>query len=195
MSTAPARRGKATIADLFAILEEERRRYELLDGELVERGAASGEHGTSQAAIGERLRSQFDRRPGGARPGGWWFASEVDLRFGEDVCRPDVVAWRRERVPERPRGALVALRPDWTCEILSTNRRSDLIRKKRIYHRHQVSHYWILDPDECTLAVYRWHTDGYLEVLAAERGQRVRAEPFDAIELAVGELFGDDPEE
>lgn len=42
--------------------------------------------------------------------------------------------------------------------------------------------------------VNRWHPDGYLEVLSAERGQTVRAEPFDAIEIAVGALFGDEPE-
>ena len=37
--------------------------------------------------------------------------------------------------------------------------------------------------------------DGYLEVLSAERGQRVRPEPFDAVEFAVGAFFGDDAEE
>jgi hypothetical protein len=32
--------------------------------------------------------------------------------------------------------------------------------------------------------------------LAAQRGERVRAEPFDAVELHVGVFFGDDePEE
>jgi hypothetical protein len=36
--------------------------------------------------------------------------------------------------------------------------------------------------------------DGYLEVLIAERDQRVRAEPFAAIELLIGVLFGDDDE-
>ncbi len=50
----------------------------------------------------------------------------------------------------------------------------------------------ILDPEQGTLAVHRWHADGYLEVLVAERGQTVRAEPFDAIEIAVGGLFGDE---
>jgi hypothetical protein len=29
-------------------------------------------------------------------------------------------------------------------------------------------------------------------VLAAQRGERVRAEPFDAVELQVGAFFGDD---
>jgi hypothetical protein len=34
---------------------------------------------------------------------------------------------------------------------------------------------------------------GYLLVLAATAEQRVRAEPFDALELAVGDLFGHEP--
>lgn len=42
------------------------------------------------------------------------------------------------------------------------------------------------------VAVYRWHPDRYVEVLIADRDERVRAEPFDAIELRVRVLFGDD---
>lgn len=34
--------------------------------------------------------------------------------------------------------------------------------------------------------------EGYLHVIGAEEGERLRAEPFDAVELAVGVLFGDD---
>jgi len=55
-----------------------------------------------------------------------------------------------------------------------------------------VRHYWLVDPVDETLAIYRWHSDGYVEVLIAEREDLVRAEPFDAIEFRVGVLFGDD---
>ena len=37
-----------------------------------------------------------------------------------------------------------------------------------------------------------WSPEGYTAVLVALRGERVRPEPFDAIDLAVGVLFGDD---
>jgi hypothetical protein len=57
-----------------------------------------------------------------------------------------------------------------------------------------VGHYWIVDPVEETLAVYRFTEGGYLVALKAERGERVRAEPFDAIELPVGIFFGDEPD-
>jgi len=182
----------ATIADLFAIPEDQRR-HELIDGELVEKGAATGEHGRAQTRTVLSLGGPFDRRPGGRWPGGWWLLTEVEIVFSRgNVLRPDIVGWRRERAPEPPTGTPISLVPDWVCEILSTNRTNDLVKKKRIYHQDKVPHYWILDPVEQTLSVLRWSPDGYTEVLAAERGERVRAEPFDALELAVGAFFGDD---
>jgi Uma2 family endonuclease len=184
----------ATIADLLAI-PEEHRRHEVIEGVLVEKEAASGRHGGAQIRLGEQL-GPYNRRPGGRWPGGWWFATEVEVQFEEtQVFRPDVAGWRREHLTELPAEVPITIRPDWICEILSKNKRNDLIKKKRVYHRHQVGHYWIIDPVEETLAVNRWHADGYVEVLIADRTERVRAEPFDAIELRIGVLFGDDADE
>ena len=190
----PAKLTKATIADLLAI-PEEHRRHEIIDGVLVEKEAASGRHGGAQVRIARRL-GPYDRRPGGRFPGGWWFATEVEIELAEtQVFRPDVAGWRRERMSELPSEVPIRIRPDWICEILSTNRRNDLVKKKRAYHLHQVGHYWLVDPVDETLAVHRWHADGYVEVLIADRDERVRAEPFDAIELRVAVLFGDDDDD
>ncbi|MBX3202775.1 MAG: Uma2 family endonuclease [Labilithrix sp.] len=184
----------ATLADLLAIPEGERR-HEILDGTLIEKEAASGRHGGAQVRIARRL-GPYDRRPGGRHPGGWWFATEVEILFEESqVFRPDLAGWRREHLAELPAEVPVTVRPDFVCEILSTNRRSDLIRKKRVYHRHRVGHYWIVDPAEETLAVHRWHEDGYVEILVADRDEKVRAEPFDALALRVGVLFGEDDDD
>jgi Uma2 family endonuclease len=184
----------ATLEDLLAIPEEERR-FELVDGAIVEKGAATGEHGAAQHKLSVYV-GPYDRRPGGRRPGGWWFATEVDVYFDQaNSFRPDVAGWRRDRVPERPRGIPIMVRPDWICEILSTNKRNDLIKKKRVYHRHEVPYYWIVDPEQETLVIYRWAQEGYIEILAAERGEVVSAEPFDATPLQVGVLFGDDEDD
>jgi hypothetical protein len=45
------------------------------------------------------------------------------------------------------------------------------------------------------LLVHRWSRDGYTVVQRATSGETIRAEPFDAIELRVGELFGDEDDE
>ena len=58
-----------------------------------------------------------------------------------------------------------------------------------------MPHYWILDPDEKILLVHRWSPDGYTVVSRAAAGETVRAEPFEAIELRVSALFGDEDED
>ncbi len=193
---APARNtAPATLEDLLAIPEEERKRFELVEGAIADRGATSSGHGKAQIRL-SRYTGPFHCRPGGRWPGGWWFTTEADVYFdAANTFRPDVAGWRRERVPELPPGIPIKVRPDWVCEILSSNKRNDLVKKKRVYHRHQVPHYWIVDPEQETLLVLRWAAEGYVEILEAERGEVVRAEPFEAIPLTVGVLFGDDEAE
>lgn len=186
-----AEKMRATVATLLAIPEAQRR-HEVIDGQLVEKEAASGRHGGVQVRLSRKL-GPYDRRPGGRLPGGWWFATEVEVQLdSENIFRPDVVGWRRERMEQLPSEVPIPLRPDWVCEILSTNKRNDLIKKKRAYHRAAVPHYWIVDPEQETLAVYRFSPDGYVELLVAERSETIHAEPFEAVEIRVGVLFGDD---
>lgn len=184
----------ATIEDLLAIPEGERF-HELVGGELIRKADPSGDHGGAQSGLVGWLQWPFQRPPGRGGPGGWWFATEVEVQLATgDVVRPDVAGWRRERVPERPTGFPVTHRPDWVCEVLSpSNASHDRVRKLGLYHRVEVPHYWIVDPREESLSVMRWSSDGYVTVLAARRGETVRAEPFDAIAIEVGTLFGDDP--
>ena len=198
MSLARKQPAPHTIEDLLAIPEHERF-HEIIDGELVRKAMPSARHGAAQTATSQLLRP-FNRRPGGkGGPGGWWFTSETEVELSPNqIYRPDICGWRREHLPELPAETPVEVRPDWVCEILSPsnagndNAGNDMVKKLRAYHRHQVPHYWIIDPIAETLTVHRFTEDGYLLVLAAERPERVRAEPFDAIELQVSVLFGDD---
>jgi Uma2 family endonuclease len=197
MSTIRAPRPKrpaATFDDLRAQWDDDA--VELLDGALVEKASPDFFHGLAQASVLTVLGPPFGHLGGSGRgPGGWWFAAEVDLQFGEpNVLRPDLAGWRRETLPAPPSERPLRARPDWICEVLSaTDRRRDQVPKLRIYQRHGVPHYWLVDPEERTLTVYRWHLDGFLNVLAAQSGETVRAEPFDALELPVGALFGEEP--
>lgn len=87
----------------------------------------------------------------------------------------------------------MTLAPDWVCEVLSVSNQShDRIEKQETYFRAGIPHYWLIDPDEGSLEVLRRTDLGYAIVLTARRGQRVRAEPFDAVEIAVAELLGVD---
>jgi len=123
--------------------------------------------------------------------------TEVEIELGpKEIYRPDVLGWRRDRVQDRPKGNPIRTPPDWVAEVLSpSNSGLDRVQKLNAYHRHRLPHYWILDPEERTLSVFRWAEPGYLLTLAAAADQIVHAEPFDALTLRVGELFGDEPVE
>jgi Uma2 family endonuclease len=189
-------RRPATQDDFWAIPEEERF-HELIGGELIPKAAPSGEHGDAQAGVISAVRPAFQRKLGGpgSTPGGWWIATEVEVLLTTgDIVRPDVLGWRRERCPERPTGMPVKIRPDWVCEVISpSNANHDTVTKLRFYQRIEIPHYWLVDSRDATLTVMRWSPEGYVTLLRAERGETVRAEPFAAVELVVGTLFGDDP--
>lgn len=104
--------------------------------------------------------------------------------------------WLRERVAEPPKERPVTVRPDWICEIVSeSNRATDTVTELRRYHQAGVPHYWIVDQVDRTLPVHRHLPEGYLVALRASSGERGRAEPFDAVEVQVAVLLGDDLEE
>jgi len=189
---AASSRKRATLEDLQQ--RGDRDRLEIVDGELVERAAPSPNHSFAGIKVGVAI-DPFNRRPGTRGPGGWWIFTEIHVsypRAGELYCH-DVAGWRRERLPERPTKWPVVDRPDWVCEIVSPNHeRTDLVDKPRTLHAAGVAHYWVLDPEERILLVHRWSADGYLVIQRAKAGEKIRAEPFDAIELEVGVLFGDE---
>jgi Uma2 family endonuclease len=194
MSTPPTR-GKYTLQDWLA--QPEDARFELVDGELIQKAAPGFEHGRAQGCTFSAVNGPFARRLGGAGgPGGWWFGAEVDVLLDGDIYRPDVAGWRRDRHERLPRERPLTIRPDWICEVLSeSNRKHDTVVKLRRYHQCGIAHYWILDEMERTLTVYRHTPEGYLVAVRAEAAERVRAEPFDAIELHVAVLLGDDVDE
>lgn len=173
-------------------------RVEIIHGTIVEKEAASFEHSNSQLAFGALLNRRFQRKPGGRWPGGWWFGTEAEVQYeAHEIFLHDIAGWRRDRVPERPAGRPVVIRPDWVCEHVSpTNKKRDRVDKFGVLHGNRVPHYWIADPLEHVIEVYRWTDSGYLAVLSAKAGDLVRAEPFDAVELSVSVLFGlEDDEE
>jgi Uma2 family endonuclease len=167
---------------------------EVIHGSIVERAAPSAEHGDAQSQLAVLIKGPFQRPPGRGGPGGWWILTEVEVEFEtHEVYRPDLVGWRRERMPTRPTGRPVRVRPDWVCEVLSpTTAKNDLVDKLQTLRASGVPHYWIVDPEHETLTVLRWTADGYLTAMTAKRGDRVRAEPFVDVELPVGALFGDE---
>ena len=177
-------RRRATYQDLIEVPEH--LVAEIIDGELVTSPRPASPHALATSRIGVDIGSAFDRPPGGGVPGGWWLLDEPELHLGEDVIVPDLAAWRQERMPVLPNVAAFTQAPDWVCEVVSpTTGAIDRGRKMRIYARERVPHLWIVDPLARTLEIYRLEGDRWVVASTHGGSERVRPEPFEAVELEI----------
>lgn len=103
---------------------------------------------------------------------------------------PDLGGWCRERVPELPDTAAFTLAPDWIYDVVSPSTEAlDRARKIPAYAREDVAHLWIVNPQARTLEVYRLAEARWVLLAAHEDQAVVRAEPFEAVPLELGELW------
>lgn len=167
---------------------------EIVHGVLHTMPRPARRHTIAASNLGEELGPPFKRGRGG--PGGWVILDEPELHLGQgpDILVPDLAGWRRERMPDAV-GADDAppfydLAPDWACEVLSPRTEAfDRGQKVVVYAREAVKHVWLVDPIEQTLEVLRLDGDAYTLRGVHHGDARVRAEPFDAIELDLSILW------
>lgn len=162
---------------------------EVLAGELITSPRPHPRHGWAQAVLSSDLTAPFGRGRGG--PGGWWILIEPDVSFGpHDIVSPDLVGWRRERVPDFPDEQPVSIRPDWLCEVLSPRTANrDRTAKSDLYFHSEVPYYWLIDPEARTLEAFERDAEGWLRVGAWGDEDEARIPPFDAVAIEVGALF------
>lgn len=176
-----------TYKALFDLPEDVR--AEVIGGEVVVQPGALFEHGYAQGGVIDSLRGPFDRGRGG--PGGWWIVVEIDVRFtAHDIVRPDLVGWRKERLPSPWGQGPIDVVPDWICEVLSpTGVRRDRVTKMQLYARHGVPFYWLLDPEAGVLEAFALEGGRWVVAGTYDRSAVARVPPFEAIELVMADLF------
>ena len=178
-----------TIDDLLASPEE---RVELINGEIVRRPMARADHGVVQHRTSVEL-GPFDRPTG---PTGWWILTEISVAYEPHQCPShDLAGWRKERMPERPRG-IVELTPDWVCEIVSPgHERKDTLTLFLLLQRHRVPYYWLIWPEERTLIAHKLDGEGYRVIAAVAKPTaeqaRARIPPFDSVEIDLAYILGE----
>ena len=187
MSTVAGAHRPATRADLEALPEHVV--GEIIDGVLYTFPRPRPQHAHVEMGLGSELHAAFERGRGG--PGGWWILMEPVLELeGAPEVVPDLAGWRKERVPVLPADTPIRTVPDWVCEILSPSTRGhDQLIKRRFYARLGVPHLWFIDPDAHTLSVCKLVEGHWLELGVYGRDERIRAEPFDAVELSMADWW------
>jgi Uma2 family endonuclease len=184
----PAKR-RATYDDVLAAPDHVI--AEVVHGVLHTQPRPAFPHARALSRLGATLGGPFDQGRDG--PGGWVLLDEPELHLGEDILVPDVAGWRRARMPRVPmEAAFATLASDWVCEVLSPRTQAfDRGDKMDVYAREGVTHAWLLDPLEKLLEVWRLEAAKWVRVGTWSGSAVVRAEPFDAIELALADLWAD----
>ncbi len=167
---------------------------EIIDGELILSPRPAGPHSEAESALIEKLRPPFHRGQGG--PGGWIILVEPELHLGKNVLVPDLAGWRRETMSAVPKSpAYFEIRPDWVCEVLSpSTERMDRGAKVALYAAAGVGQAWLVNPLLHTLEVLRLSSETPVEWTSLgvfKEEDRVRADPFAAIELDLAVLWQD----
>jgi len=184
---APVRR-RATYADVLAAPRH--LVAEVIAGELRLSPRPAGPHALVASVLGLELGPPFHRGRGG--PGGWILLDEPELHLAAEIVVPELAGWRRERLPAVTDAPYFELAPDWLCEVLSpSTEKTDRAEKLAIYAAAGVGHAWLINPRARTLEVLRRQGTQWLTVAVHKDDDRVRAEPFDAIELDLAVLWAD----
>jgi Uma2 family endonuclease len=162
-------------------------RFEVIDGELYVTPGPSRRH----QRIGIRLTTLLHRFAE-ENSLGEVLISPFDVLFGEgDYVEPDIMFVRRDRediVSDRG----IEGPPDLLVEVLSPSTAArDLGIKLDRYRLFGVAEYWVIDPEECTVLVWRL-ADGASEPVALRAADTLRWQPLaggPVLDISVAELL------
>lgn len=165
-------------------LPDDGKRYEIIDGVLYVSPAPRLVH----QAMSKHLQQVLFQQELAGR--GWVFNAPVEVRMpGADPVQPDLVFIAVEQRSLMRSKAIVGS-PKLIVELLSpTTARYDRVIKLNKYAACGVPHYWIGDPRERTLELFRLDGEGYRLLASLGPGDRFDHPDFVELTLDLDHLF------
>jgi Uma2 family endonuclease len=177
-----------TYDDYQTLPEDMSRRYELLNGDLFLVPAPTTRH----QRIARILFSIVNDQVCSNELGEVFFAPiDVILGVGEgrEVVQPDIVFIAEARC------AIIQIHgiegaPDLAVEILSSRTQDrDRGYKRTLYARHGIVEYWIVDPDERSIEVYRVGSEGYGLLSKFHADEVLTSAMFPGLNIPLRDIF------
>lgn len=126
-------------------------------------------------------------------PGGWVVLLRPEIRLEGETQIPDLAGWRVGRYARPGRGAF-QVAPNWTCDVLPLKyTTSTWLAKESVYSRWGVQHAWTIEPAGRNLSVLRQCQGSWVLSVSVSGLGMLRAEPFEALELDLSLLWGEEP--
>ena len=173
-------------ADELLRMPDDGRRYELIEGELIELAPAGGIHGNIGMKIAGLLFQHVHNNDLGEL-----FAAEtgVFLQHDPDTVRaPDVAFIAKDRIPPDgiPVGYLDTI-PDLVVEVVSPSDRAGQVQDKiEQWIEHGVKLVWLVHPEQRSITVY----SSVREVQVLHEGDTLTGDPvLPDFSCSVSEIF------
>lgn len=161
------------------------KRYELIEGDLFMVPSPVTVHQRISRKL-EFLLTDFVQR----NTLGEVFYAPFDVVLSdEDVVQPDILFISNQNshiiTRENVQGA-----PDLVIEITSqATAYRDREIKRKLYARHGVREYWLVDPDNETIEVMVWREEGFQTAAVYARGEELQSPLLAGFSLDPGEIF------
>jgi Uma2 family endonuclease len=171
--------------DDYALIPDDGLRHEIIDGEHYVNPAPNVRHQRVVLRLVKALVNYVDDHELGEV-----FVSPIDVVLSRhDVVQPDLLFVRKENAGE-VYGANLKIAPDLVVEVLSiSNRRHDEVRKLKLYDTFNVSEYWIADPEEEVVRVFRRREKGLTLVETADIDGTIATPLLPGFSLALHRVF------
>jgi Uma2 family endonuclease len=175
-----------TVADLD-LMPDDGNRYEVIEGELLVSRAPGLAHQRVSRNLLVIISRYLEQHPIGevlATPG---------VMFSElSGVIPDLIFISNERRGGIATGERVIGAPDLVVEIVSPgaeNARRDRVAKRHLYGKYGVKEYWVIDPEQRVIEIYR-SQDGSLEMVGDFRDEKKVTSPLlPDFECAAASIF------
>ncbi len=171
---------------------ERDRRYELIDGELIEMSPANYPHARLAGKIYRLLEEYAESRDLGEASveGGFYPADDRSTLVG-----PDVAFISRSRLPDPEAFAFVGYMPDLAVEIVPpSNTVAELRRKASLYLENGSHLVWLVNPMEGRAEICRLDENDELHIEAIDINGALRAgEVLPGFALPLRALFPEAP--
>jgi Uma2 family endonuclease len=170
----------------YCLLPNNGRRYEIVDGELFVTPSPRRAHQKVVTRLSRHL-DEFVEKSGH----GEVYVAPFDVVFSlHDVVEPDILYVSKERASvvteKNVQGA-----PDLVVEVLSeTTAEIDRTTKLKLYARHGVQEYWLIDPEACSAEIYRREARGFERVASLKSSDSLTTPLLPGFSVPLRELVG-----
>jgi Uma2 family endonuclease len=109
-----------------------------------------------------------------------------------DAVIPDVAFVKNEHWNQVVANDRFVAGPDLIIEIISpgrSNRHRDVVAKYKLYEKYQVNEYWIVDPENRSVAISRRHDKSFAQTIVVRDDKELTSPLLPEFRLRVDKIF------